>query len=64
VTGLRKYGFNKEADQLITQYIDNAQGLLTDGPIHENYNPLTGETLNCPNFSWSSAMTIRMLLNK
>lgn len=64
VTGLRKYGFDKEADLFIEKYIQNAQGLLTDGPIHENYNPLTGETLNCPNFGWSSAVTIKMLINK
>lgn len=64
VMGLRKYGFDKEADMFIRKYIANAQGLLTDGPIHENYNPLTGETLNCPNFGWSSAVTLRMLLNK
>lgn len=64
VMGLRKYGFDKEADMFVRKYIANAQGLLTDGPIHENYNPLTGETLNCPNFSWSSAVTLRMLLNQ
>ena len=64
VMGLRKYGFDKEADMFVRKYVANAQGLLTDGPIHENYNPLTGETLNCPNFGWSSAVTLRMLLNK
>lgn len=64
VMGLRKYGFDKEADMFVRKYIANAQGLLTDGPIHENYNPLTGETLNCPNFGWSSAVTLRMLLNQ
>lgn len=64
VMGLRKYGFDKEADMFVCKYIANAQGLLTDGPIHENYNPLTGETLNCPNFGWSSAVTLRMLLNQ
>lgn len=64
VTGLRRYGFDKEADRFIAKYIENAQGLLTNGPIHENYNPLTGETLNCPNFGWSSALTIKMLLKK
>lgn len=63
VTGLKKYGFEKEADMFIRKYIGNAQGLLTDGPIHENYNPLTGEALNSPNFGWSSALTIKMLLN-
>lgn len=64
VMSLRKYGFDKEADMFVRKYIANAQGLLTDGPIHENYNPLTGETLNCPNFGWSSAVTLRMLLNQ
>lgn len=64
ITGLRNYGFDKEADLLIEKFIDNAQGLTTDGPIHENYNPLTGESLNAPNFGWSSALIIKMLLNK
>lgn len=63
VTGLRNYGFDKEADYLMEKFISNAQGLVTDGPIHENYNPLTGEALNSPNFGWSSALIIKMLLN-
>ena len=64
IVGLRNYGFNEEADFLTEKFVNNAQGLITDGPIHENYNPLTGETLNCPNFGWSSAVIIKMLLNK
>ena len=64
ITGLRNYGYDKEADFLLEKFIDNAQGLTTDGPIHENYNPMTGETLNSPNFGWSSALIIKMLLNK
>lgn len=64
IVGLRNYGYDKEADYLTEKFIDNAQGLTTDGPIHENYNPLTGESLNCPNFGWSSAVIIKMLLNK
>lgn len=64
ITGLRNYGFDKEADMLLEKFIANAQGLTADGPIHENYNPLTGEMLNCPNFGWSSALIIKMLLNK
>lgn len=62
ISGLRRYGFHKEADSLVRKFIDNAQGLTTDGPIHENYNPLTGEALNAPNFGWSSAVIIKMLL--
>lgn len=64
IVGLRNYGYDEEADYFTEKFIENAQGLTTDGPIHENYNPLTGETLNCPNFGWSSAVIIKMLLNK
>lgn len=64
ITGLRNYGYNEEANYLLEKFINNAQGLTTDGPIHENYNPLTGETLNVPNFGWSSALIIKMILNK
>ncbi len=63
ITGLRNYGYDREADYLVEKFINNAQGLTTDGPIHENYNPLTGEALNSPNFGWSSAVIIKMLLN-
>ncbi len=62
--GLRNYGFDREADILTEKFINNAQGLTTDGPIHENYNPLTGEALNSPNFGWSSACIIKMLLDE
>ena len=64
VTGLKNYGFDAEADKIIKQYVKGAYGLTSDGPIHENYNPLSGEPLNCPHFGWSSATTILMLLNK
>ena len=64
ITGLRNYGFDREADILTEKFINNAQGLTTDGPIHENYNPLTGEALNSPNFGWSSACIIKMLLDE
>ena len=63
VTGLKKYGMVDEANRIIKQYVHNAYGLTGDGPIHENYNPLTGEPLNVPHFGWSSATTILMLLN-
>lgn len=61
IEGLKNYGYYKEADMFLEKYLNNAQGLLTDGPIYENYNPLTGEALNCPNFGWSSAVTLLML---
>ena len=63
VYGLKRYGMEDEADRIIKQYVNGAYGLTSDGPIHENYNPLTGEPLNCPHFGWSSATTILMLTN-
>ena len=52
----------RKADFLLKKFIDNAQGLTGDGAINENYNPLTGEALCSPNFGWSSACIIKMLL--
>ena len=54
--------YDKQADFLLKKFIDNAQGLTGDGAINENYNPLTGEALCSPNFGWSSACIIKMLL--
>lgn len=64
ITGLQRYGYTKEADYLTRKFMTHAQGLMTDGPIHENYNPLTGEALNAPNFGWSSALIMKLLLQK
>ena len=64
IQGLRNYGFDHEADFLLEKFISNAQGLTGNGAIYENYNPLTGEGLNCPNFGWSSALIMKMLLAK
>ena len=64
ITGLRRYGFTQEADRIIEKFIRNAQGLIGDGPIHENYNPLTGERQHAANFGWSSALIIKTLLDK
>lgn len=64
ITGLQRYGYVQEADVLTRKFMAHAQGLMTDGPIHENYNPLTGEALNSPNFGWSSALMMKLLLQK
>ena len=64
ITGLKRYGYVEEADLLTRKFMAHAQGLMTDGPIHENYNPLTGEVLNAPNFGWSSALILRLLLDQ
>jgi putative isomerase len=36
--------------------IENAEGILENTPIRENYNPETGEGLHASNFSWSAAI--------
>ena len=55
VEALQNYGYEAEAKTLAYKLFDGAEGLLTDGPIHENYNPVTGEGLHTKNFSWSAA---------
>ena len=46
---------HEEAKDMVLKMFVNAEGLLSDGPIRENYNPLTGEGLHTKNFSWSAA---------
>lgn len=55
VEALQNYGYINEAKQMATALFDNTEGLLGDGPIRENYNPLTGEGLHTKNFSWSAS---------
>ncbi len=55
IEALENYGYHNEADIMTKQLFENAEGLLENQPIHENYNPETGEMLNASNFSWSSS---------
>lgn len=55
VSGLRKYGYKKEADQYTDQVFTRLKGLAEGAPIHENYATRTGERLRAPSFSWSAA---------
>ncbi len=52
---MAKYGYEKEAVQIANKFFANADGLIADGPIRENYNPLNGAQQGAPNFSWSAA---------
>ncbi|MFD9793467.1 trehalase family glycosidase [Streptomyces sp. NPDC059070] len=61
LAGLRGYGFGRDADTLAARLTAGAQGLLGEGPIRENYDPLTGEGLNASNFSWSAALLLPLL---
>ncbi|WP_455684173.1 alpha-glucosidase [Thomasclavelia sp.] len=55
VEALQNYGYDDEAKEVTIKLFDHAKGLLGDGPIHENYNPETGEGLHTKNFSWSAS---------
>ncbi len=55
IEALQNYGYESEARELAYKLFDGAEGLLAAGPIHENYNPVTGEGLHTKNFSWSAA---------
>lgn len=55
VEAMQNYGYDEEAKELALKMFVNAEGLLSDGPIRENYNPETGEGLHTKNFSWSAA---------
>lgn len=55
VEALENYGYQTEALEMAYALFDNTEGLLGDGPIRENYNPLTGAGLHTKNFSWSAS---------
>ncbi|MEP2023730.1 MAG: trehalase family glycosidase [Reichenbachiella sp.] len=61
IRGLEKYGYQEEADELKMKLFNNAQGLMADGPIRENYHPITGEGLNAKHFSWSAAHLLMLI---
>ncbi|MEU3077010.1 MGH1-like glycoside hydrolase domain-containing protein [Streptomyces laurentii] len=62
--GLRRYGYGGDADTLAGRLLAQASGLAGDGPVMENYDPLTGAPLNSPNFSWSAALLLPMLAGR
>jgi len=55
VIALANYGFNEQAELMVTKLLKSAEGLAGDGPIRENYNPETGAVQGATNFSWSAA---------
>ncbi|OAJ92484.1 alpha-glucosidase [Vibrio bivalvicida] len=53
--GMEKYGYRDDAVEMAKAFFNHADGLVEDGPIRENYNPLSGAQQGAPNFSWSAA---------
>jgi neutral trehalase len=52
--GLRRYGYNDHAEALIESSLE----LVKDGHFSEYYNPLNGDPLGAPNFSWTAAVVL------
>ncbi|NOU60391.1 MGH1-like glycoside hydrolase domain-containing protein [Marinifilum caeruleilacunae] len=64
IQALKNYGYKQEADALTQKLLHNAEGLLQDAPIRENYHPITGEGLNANHFSWSAAHYLMLLTDE
>ncbi|MBQ8061918.1 MAG: glycoside hydrolase [Bacteroidales bacterium] len=55
ISGIRRYGQAGTADEMTEEIFTRLKGINGGQPIHENYDALTGEPLEAPNFSWSAA---------
>lgn len=55
--GLRRYGYKDHADALIESSLE----LVQQGQFNEYYNPLSGEPLGSPTFSWTAAVALDWL---
>ncbi|GHF87591.1 lipoprotein [Kitasatospora xanthocidica] len=61
IEGLRRHGWDEDARRTVERLLATAAGLAGDGPLRENYDPLTGEGRNSTNFSWSAALLLPLL---
>lgn len=58
--GLKRYGYRADASALADKMRANAAGMLSDGPLMENYNPTDGSAMNSRGFSWSAALLLAL----
>ncbi len=62
IPALKQYGYEEDAQRFTMNLLDRLEGLKdSDGPIRENYNPLTGEGYESAHFSWSAAHILLLL---
>lgn len=57
IEGLRRYGYKEHAEALTEATLELAE----QHGFYEYFNPVTGEPLGAPNFSWTAALTIDLL---
>lgn len=55
--GLKRYGYKDHAAALIESSLE----LVQNGKFYEYYNPLTGDPLGAPDFSWTAAVALDWL---
>ncbi len=60
IDGLKRYGFKDHAEALKETSLE----LVEKGGCYEYFNPITGDPLGSPNFSWTAALVIDMLKTK
>lgn len=57
IQGLKNYGFNDEAQALQGRTLQ----MVERGGFNEYFDPLSGQPVGAPNFSWTAALTIDLL---
>jgi len=57
IDGLERYGFKDHAAALRETTLE----MVNKGGFYEYFNPLTGEPLGVPDFSWTAALTLDLL---
>lgn len=60
IDGLERYGFKDHAQALRETTLE----MVNAGGFYEYFNPLTGEPLGVPEFSWTAALTLDLLHKK
>lgn len=58
--GLRRYGYHAHAEAIVEGSLE----LVKSGNFSEYFNPLSGNPLGAPNFSWTAAIAIDWLKSK
>ena len=64
--GLKRYGYDKEAESLLLKLLQNAPNITStsDVALREYYNSKTGEGLGTQYFGWTAAHLLMMMLDK
>lgn len=60
IDGLKRYGYKDHAQALRETTLE----MVDNGGFYEYFNPLTGEPLGVPDFSWTAALAIDLLHKK